>query len=275
MKKIVFLVVGLLLLVTIPAIVYFAGLQQDIRSRAAPASTISFNPTTITKPVDEQFTVNIDINTGTNSVTAVKVVVLFDSTKLEATSITNGAFAPKITASGVVAAGNASITVAANSTTSPMQGTGTVAIIRFKGKAATTTPIKLEFDPTTFASGLTESTNVITTKGTASVIITGTTAAANTAISPTATPTASNAASQKLTSITPTPTTASVIPQDTPTPTASNAANATNSAALTAGDTSDHVPVTGAVENTISLLVVGISCILFSGFLYAKAKQTV
>lgn len=272
MKKVVFLVIGVLLLVTIPAIVYFIGQGQDIRSRAAPASTLSFNPTTISKGIDEQFSVNVDINTGTNNVTAVKVVVLFDSTKLEATSITNGAFAPKITASGVVAAGNATITVAANSTTSPMQGTGTVAIIRFKGKAATTTPVKLEFDPTTFASGLTESTNVITTMGTASVTIAGAAAAAaNTAtISPTATPTKATTSASNIASPTPTPTTVPVISEDTPTPTKS----ATDSAALIT-DTSDHVPVTGAVENTIALLIAGIGCILVSGLIFVKAKQTV
>ena len=280
MKKIVFFVVGFILLITIPAIVYFVGQSQDIRSKAAPATTLLFSPTTVTKPVDEQFTVNVDMNTGTNNVTAVKVVVTFDSTKLEATSITNGAFAPKITASGVVAAGTASITVAANNTTAPMQGTGTIAIVRFKGKAATTAPVQLKFDTTTFGSGLTESTNVITTLGTASVNITASTsnvAEANAAsqesiivttdtaaVLPTATPIT------KLTP-TPTPTGVAVIPND-PTPTG------TESALLvieSVGGGSDEVPVTGSTENTIALLVAGIGCVLFSGLLYSKAKQTV
>ena len=315
MKKIVFFVIGFILLITIPAIVYFVGQSQDIRSKAAPATTLLFSPTTVTKPVDEQFTVNVDMNTGTNNVTAVKVVVTFDSTKLEATSITNGAFAPKITASGVVAAGTASITVAANSTTDPMQGTGTIAIIRFKGKAATTTPVQLKFDTTTFGSGLTESANVITTLGTASVNIKGSGTTEDTAstmqksdvptptqvpaytcnntinppktcpdgyvcitqsnlkgaegicqinTTPTATPT---------TKVTPTPTIASVIPED-PAPTEID----TESALLTTdgvGGGSDEVPVTGSTENTIALLIAGIGCVVFSGLLYSKAKQTV
>ncbi|MFZ2025431.1 MAG: cohesin domain-containing protein [Microgenomates group bacterium] len=264
MKKIVFLVVGLLLLIAVPATVYFVGEQQDIRSRAAPATSLSFNPTTVTKPQDEQFTVNVDINTGTNNVTAVKVVVTFDSTKLEATSITNGAFAPKITASGIVASGNASITVAANSTTSPMNGTGTIAIIRFKGKTGTTTPVQLKFDTNTFASGLTESTNVITTMGTASVNISGSSAsaAATTTIAPT-----------------PTQTTllSSVLPTDTIAPTPTQTPEATDSALVTTDGVggSDEVPITGSTETTVALLLAGIGCIVFSGLLYSKAKQTV
>ena len=311
MKKIVFIVVGLLLLVTIPAIVYFMGQQQDIRSRAAPATTLLFSPTTVTKPVDEQFSVNVDMNTGTNNVTAVKVVVTFDSTKLEAMSITNGAFAPKITASGVVAAGTASITVAANNTTDPMQGTGTIAIIRFKGKAATTTPVQLKFDTTTFGSGLTESANVITTLGTASVTIKGTGTTENIVATmeksdvPTPTPayTCNNTINPPKTcpdgyvcitqsnlkgsegicqinttptatptmKVTPTPTGVAVIPED-PTPTDIDSGLLTTDGV---GGGSDEVPVTGSTENTIALLIAGIGCVVFSGLLYSKAKQTV
>ena len=313
MKKIVFFVVGFILLITIPAIVYFVGQQQDIRSKAAPATTLLFSPTTVTKPVDEQFSVNVDMNTGTNNVTAVKVVVTFDSTKLEATSITNGAFAPKITASGVVAAGTASITVAANNTTDPMQGTGTIAIIRFKGKAATTTPIQLKFDTTTFGSGLTETTNVITTMGTASVTIKGSGTTENIVATmeksdvPTPTPTPAYTCNNTINpprtcpsgyecisqsnikgadgvckiSITPTatnaasptPTTASVIPED-PTPTEID----TESALLATdgvGGGSDEVPVTGSTENTIALLVIAASCMVVSGIIFTKTTKAV
>ncbi len=265
MKKIVLLIVGILLLVAVPASVYLVGRQQDIRSRAAPATALSFNPTTITKPVDEQFAVNVDINTGTNNVTAVKVVVTFDSTKLEATSITNGALAPKITASGIVGAGTASITVAANSTTSPITGTGTIAVIRFKGKTGTTAPVQLKFDTTTFASGLAESTNVITTMGTASVNILGTSTTTTT------------------TTVMPTPTQAALLSAVTPTetpaePTVTPETEATDSALITTdgmGGGSDEVPVTGSTETTVALLIAGICCIAVSGVVYAKAKQTV
>lgn len=272
MKKIVFFVVGLLLLTAVPVTVYIVSQQQDIRSRAAPATTLSFNPTTITKPVDEQFTVNVDINTGTNSVTAIKVVVTFDSTKLEATSITNGALAPKITASGTVAAGTASITVAASSTTAPIQGTGTVAIIRFKGKTATTTPVQLKFDTATFASGLAESTNVITTMGTATVIISGTTTGASPTVTPTASASNAAGANAALPTTTPTTTSAPIIPTEEITPTPA----ATDSAVITDGTGgNDEVPVTGSTENTYLLLALGIGCILLSGVMLAKTKQTI
>lgn len=347
MKKIVFFVVGILLLVAVPATVYFVGRKQDIRSRAAPATTISFNPTSVTKAVDEQFTVNVNVNTETNSITAIKVAVVFDSTKLEATSITNGALAPKITASGVVSPGAASITVAAASTTEPITGAGTVAIIRFKGKSPTTTPVIIKFDATTFASGLAESTNVITTMGTASISITG--SAIEETPTPTLIPTITGAASL---SPTPTPPTEQtyettlfidnnpdtddpaapafygtakpgstlriyITPepgtkgkalvgedgkwwfiQDEILPEGNYTASVTLDDDLTEvatlkffvsatgerqegwssggiGGVSDEVPVTGAMENTIILLVVGVSCILISGILYTKAKLPV
>jgi|GEM_PF-6329942 len=313
MKKIVFFVIGILLLLTIPAVVYFMGQQQDIRSKAAPATSLSFNPTTLTKLVDEQFTMNVNMNTGTNAITAVKVVVTFDSTKLEATSITNGAFAPKITASGVVTAGTASITVAANNTTSPMQGTGTIAVIRFKGKAATTTPVQLKFDTTTFASGLAETTNAITTLGTASITIKGSGTTEDTASAigksdvPTPTPvpaytcnntinppktcpdgyvciTESNLkGSEGICQIDTTPTATSTM-KVTPTPTdvavipEDPTPTDIDGALLTTegiGGGSDEVPVTGSTENTIALLIAGIGCVIFSGLLYSKAKQPI
>lgn len=195
MKKIVLLVGALLLLVAVPITVYFVGQQQDVRSRAAPATHLAFNPENITKAQDEQFTVNVQIDTAANSVAAAKIVITFDATKLEATSITNGPFAPKIVASGVVGPGTASITVAAESTAKPIKGAGVIAIVRFKGIAGTATAIPLLFDPTTFVSGLKETqANVLASSGTASVLITGGSASAaapaGTAGTPVVTPTA-------------------------------------------------------------------------------------
>jgi len=346
MKKIVFFVVGILLLVAVPLTVYFVGQQQDIRSRAAPATAISFNPTTITKAVDEQFTVNVNVNTGTNSITAIKIAVVFDSTKLEATSITNGALAPKITASGVVSPGAASITVAAASTTEPISGTGTVAIIHFKGKEPTSTPVTLTFDTTTFASGLQESTNVITTMGTASISITSSgveetptptlmpTMTIAAGISGTPTPTIEQTVATTITIdnnpdtgdpaaplfygkappgstiriyITPAPGTKGkaivgddgnwwfvqdeVLPEENYTASVTLNDDPTEIVALKfsilpsgarqegwsdgIGGVSDEVPVTGAIENTLILLIIGASCIFVSGILYTKAIKPV
>lgn len=254
MKKIVFVVVAAILLITAPVIVYFVGNQQDIRSRAAPATTLSFSPSTISAAVDSQFTLNVAINTGTNSVTAVKLVITFDSTKLEATSITNGEFAPKITASGVVSSGTASITVAADSTVNPIKGTGTIAVLRMKGKAGTTTPVTVKFDASSFASGLSESTNVLTTTGVASVSITGST------VVPTPTPTTANSSN---TLITPTPT---AIPTPTPTEEATVSAEPVQS---------DEVPVTGSTETTVALLAVGVSFLCISSLLYMKGTRPI
>lgn len=172
MKKVIFFVVIVLLLVAIPVTVYFLGKQQDIRSKAAPATTIQFNPQTVTKQVDDSFPLDIKIDTGTNMLASVKIQLVFDATVLEAESITNGPLAPNITASGTVGPGSASITVAAASTTSPITGSGTIAVVRFKAKAATTVPATVRFDSTTYASGFEETQNAIISSIPVSITIT-------------------------------------------------------------------------------------------------------
>lgn len=176
MKKLVFILIAVLLLIAIPITVYLVGKQQETRSKAAPATTLTFIPTVVTKQVGEQFSISVQMNTGTNNVAAAELHILFDATVLEALSITSSNFAPKIAASGVVSPGSASITVAAENTTTPINGTGTIAVIQFRGKAPTAIPSLIKFDSTTFVSGLGEVTaNVLTTTGISSVTITGNT----------------------------------------------------------------------------------------------------
>lgn len=174
MKKLVFILIAVLLLIAIPITVYLVGKQQETRSKAAPATTLTFIPTVVTKQVGEQFSISVQMNTGANNVAAAELHILFDATVLEALSITSSNFAPKIAASGVVSPGSASITVAAENTTTPINGTGTIAVIQFRGKAPTAIPSLIKFDSTTFVSGLGEVTaNVLTTTGISSVTIAG------------------------------------------------------------------------------------------------------
>lgn len=175
MKKFFFILIGLLLLAAIPLTVYFSGQRQELRKRAAPATSLSFTPSNLSKKVGDVFSLDISIDTATNQVVAAEIHITYDPTKLEAETITNGPLFPNILAAGTVQSGEASITVGALSTTNPIKGTGTVAVVRFKALAATTSPISIRFNPATFVGSLGEgANNVLINSSPATVSITTT-----------------------------------------------------------------------------------------------------
>ncbi len=212
MKRIVLIIVSLIMVLAIPISVFVAMRSQEVRKKAAPATTLTLTPTTLTKAVGEEFTLEAQMNTGSNQIVAVDLALSFDPTKLEAEWIHNGTMFPNILSSGVVGNGTVSIALGATNTTTPVTGTGTVATIRFKALAATTAPIAVRFTTDTFAGALNEgSTNALTSTIPSTITIGGT--SANTTITPTPTTAITS-------SITPTVTpTGSVTPTLTITPT--------------------------------------------------------
>ena len=164
MKKI-FLSVSIgLILLAIPVTVFLVGKQQEVRSRAAPASTLSLTPSTLTKKVGDTFTLEAKIDTGTNQVGVVQIRIIYDPAKLEAQDITNGPLAPSISVSGRIdPTGKASITVGAQNNTQPITGSGTVAILTMKAIAASATPVSVRYTPLpdTYANALGEQDNVL------------------------------------------------------------------------------------------------------------------
>ena len=99
MKKIIFIVIFILFLVAIPVTVFFVGQQQDLRSKAAPATALAFNPSVITKNLDDVFSLDVMIDSGGNNVAVAELHIIYDATKLEALSISNASLAPYIVAS--------------------------------------------------------------------------------------------------------------------------------------------------------------------------------
>jgi len=173
MKKVIFFIIAILLLIAVPVTVYMIGTNQELRSKAAPATSLALNPSSITKKVGDIFSLEVQIDTGGNNVALAELHLVYDATKLEAQSITNGPLAPRIAASGVVGAGTVSITVGANSSAQPIKGTGTIAIVRFRSMVPTgDVPIQVKFDSTTYVSGLNEKQpNVLVNTSPASVSI--------------------------------------------------------------------------------------------------------
>lgn len=164
MKKIfLFVSIGLTLL-AIPFTVFVVGQNQEVRKRAAPASTLALAPSTITKKVGDTFSVEAKIDTGTNQVGVIQIRIVYDPAKLQALDITNGVLAPSISVSGKIdPSGKASITVGAKNNIEPITGSGTVAILTMKAIAASASPISVHFTPLpdTYANALGEQNNVL------------------------------------------------------------------------------------------------------------------
>lgn len=174
MKRVVIVVLAIFFLLAIPVTVFVVMRSQELRKKAAPATTLSLTPATLTKTVGEEFTLEAKMNTGENQIVAVDVRLAFDPTKLEALWIRNGTMFPNILSSGVVENGTASIALGAPNTTTPITGTGTVATVRFKTLAATTTPITVRFASDTFVGALNEgSTNALTSSAPSTITISG------------------------------------------------------------------------------------------------------
>lgn len=184
MKRFVIIVLSVITLLAIPASVYIAMRGQELRKKAAPATTLTLTPTTVTKAVGEEFTLEARMDTAENQIVAVELNLTFDPTKLQADWIHNGTMFPNILTSGSVGNGTVSIALGATNTTTPITGTGTVATIKFKALAATTAPISVRFAQTTFVGALNEGSNnaltssipstITITGGTTTVIPTGT-----------------------------------------------------------------------------------------------------
>ena len=90
-----------ILLVGIPLTVYFLQQQQEVRQRAAPATTFSFVPDSsssnpISKTVGDTIPLDINVDPGTNLVSFIKLEITYDPDKLATAS--GNAFQPNTTA---------------------------------------------------------------------------------------------------------------------------------------------------------------------------------
>ncbi len=225
MKKVWLLVVSLLLIGILPAGIYLVGQRQELRNKAAPATTLAVTPATTAKKAGDTFTMEIAIDTGENQVVAAELHVTFDPTKLEAQSINNGTLFSNILASGTIEAGSASITVGAANAKEPVKGTGTVAVVRFKAVAKTDSPTAVKLASNTFVGGLGEgATNVLVGTTPATVTIT------ESQTTPTATPTPAAAPTGRPTPQATGSATPALTPTLTPTPTSTTSAQTTPAA---------------------------------------------
>lgn len=72
----------IVLLVAIPLTVLTLQKSQETRSRAAPATTLKFEPASVTKNVGDTITLDIVVTPGSNQISFAKFVITYDPTKL-------------------------------------------------------------------------------------------------------------------------------------------------------------------------------------------------
>jgi hypothetical protein len=229
MKKLLIILASLLILAAIPVTMFLVKQNQDNRSKAAPATVLTFSPSNLTKQVGDEFNIQAQIDTGANQVFVAEIHVSYDPTKLEAVTITNGPLFPNVLIAGKIdPSGKVSITLGAANQTTPVTGTGTAAIIKFKALASTSGAINVQFTkPDTFVGASGEgATNVLVSSQNAAVTINKSTVAdlasnmtTITSPTPTLATISSPTPTRSQTSVSPTPTPTIIKAQLTLTPT--------------------------------------------------------
>lgn len=262
-KKRSAIIVLLFLLLAIPASLYLVFRQQELRGRAAPATTLVFDPQSVSKSVGESFTLTVNINTGGNSVSGAELHVQYETSKLEAVGIdiASEPFLPVVLVNGTVNSGFAFISLGSQPNT-PKTGTGKLATITFRALASTGGgPTLVRFTTDTKVAGTGEIGNVLASQPPPASITIG-------VVGPTATPTPTPTIAPTSTPIpTPTPRTGGgggggviLTPTPTATPSATPTATPTPTkvVVITPPPPAPTIPVTADLTPTAVLTVSGL-----------------
>lgn len=156
-KKILLFLLGIILLASVPITLFVLNKNQELRQKAAPATTLALSPSQLTKKVGDEFSLDAVIDTGANAIQEVLVEIEYDPTKIKALSLTNSATFPNIIASeNITDSGTASIAVGTASVAQPFSGTATAVTIRFQALANTTGAMQVKFTQKAFVGSVAE-----------------------------------------------------------------------------------------------------------------------
>lgn len=184
------------MVLAIPASVYVVLQQQKLESQAEPATILSFDPPSsesqpIRKTVEDTFTLNININTATNSVSGAELHIQYDPLKLQAVSfdIASVPLLPVVSIDGSASGGFAFIQLL-SPPSQVKKGTGSLATLTLKALASTDgAPTLVRFTTNTRIAGttgqITEPGNILASQPQPAVIVVN-------AQGPSATPTISD-----------------------------------------------------------------------------------
>lgn len=217
-KKLILIGLGVILLIAIPLTVYLVQKQQQVRSNAAPSTTLSFEPSSKTAAVGDTMSFDIIIDPGTNEVSTINLTLDYDPTKLSTAGaglvidnsvLRETVIEPTYTPGKITGAFSTG-----TDTTKPIITRETIATVTFQAIAQTDqgVPTRITFDPSTLVLplGSDVNSNMLTGTNPALVTITGVSISPTPTLTPTLVPTVT---------VTPTPT----VPQVTATPTPTSA----------------------------------------------------
>lgn len=295
MKKFILLTLLLIIVAAIPLTIYIIEQQTRTRGKAESTTTLALITPKDTISVGESFSVDVQMNPGTNSVSIVKLQISFDNSKID---IQDTNIIPNTTAFPVIlegpSIGNCSGTTCTILLTTSVGSDPTkiiiqptkVATLTFTAKQATDPKTQIAFTDQTqvLSSGGTESANenliqskvplALTIVGELQPTITATSAAitttprpllpTNTPVqqvqAPTNTPTPVHTTNNTASTSTPTPTfTSSFITVQTPTPTPTRKVPAT----ITLSPTGELRALPIAAGFGVFIMIIGAALVIF------------
>lgn len=113
------------------AVALFAwGLRFQVQ--AVSAASLKFDQAAYAASNGSTFTVNVIVDGGTDSVSGADAFILYDSSKLQPVSATQGTFFPNVTNNLQYATGKAYVSGSANDFATSKSGSGTMATVTFK-----------------------------------------------------------------------------------------------------------------------------------------------
>lgn len=261
MKKFALIIGSIIIFVSIPVVVFLAQRSAELRSKAAPSTSLSLSPSTKEIAVNGSFTVNVQIDTGSNQIISGDFYFTYDPEMLDCTGIALGPF---MSGANEIMKNIDSVTGVIRESfyvtkADARTGSGTIATLTFKGKAPGTSFVQADSNKT-ILGGLPDIANVWTktlVKGTYTVVSAVT-------LTPTSTPQAT---------LSPTPTdednedstpTNTPLPANSPTPTSGTGGSQVYAFTITyppnGGTVTTSKPTikgTGTPESTVTIVLSG------------------
>lgn len=137
MKKITVMLIVLIMLAGVGVGVYLIQQSTEYREKAAPATTLSFSSQTLTPDINQEFIVTSEISTAENQVVGVELYINFTPNVIELLEVTPGSFFQNLGSFAPVLdniQGKVSYVLWLMPESTPAQGTGALAVFRFKAK---------------------------------------------------------------------------------------------------------------------------------------------
>lgn len=245
MKKIFLILTMIILLAGIPLVVFYSKQKQELRQKAAPATSLEIKPASESAKINDVFTKTIAIDTGENVVSAAKLEITFDKTKLKATKIEAGDFITEILEAGVITEDKATIMLGSGGGLAK-KGSGMLAKVTFQALASGENT-RITLSPATKVAGAEEATDVLTTKG-----VYGTVTITSDSVQPTVTLTPTPEGGETPTEAPTLAPTVTNTPLPTATPTEDTGGSSDSSSGDGSSDSSSGGDSNGTVDNRLS-----------------------